>query len=63
VALDYPTIDFLVRHLLSDVLKLDGQEPLPASKGEPALAPDKDLDTLSDAELARLVAEDLAKDS
>ncbi|HYO56328.1 SDR family NAD(P)-dependent oxidoreductase, partial [Archangium sp.] len=59
VALDHPTIDFLVRYLLDGVLKLDVQDA-------PGAAPDtleKSLDTLSDAELARLVAEDLAADS
>ncbi|PTL78226.1 type I polyketide synthase [Vitiosangium sp. GDMCC 1.1324] len=66
VALDHPTIDFLVQHLLGEVLKLEaGEAPaapsVPERKPEEAL--EKDLDTLSDAELARLVAEDLAKDS
>ncbi|WNG38298.1 SDR family NAD(P)-dependent oxidoreductase [Archangium violaceum] len=69
VALDYPTIDFLVQHLLSEVLKLDVEEaprspvalsvPVPAPRDEREM----ELDALSDAELARLVAEDLARDS
>ena len=48
VALDHPTIGFLVQHLL------------PAA---PPALPTENLDVLSDAELARLVAEDLARDS
>ena len=68
VALDHPTIDFLVRHLLDEVLKLDTQETRgKAPEAKPAPEPEgplaESLDTLSDAELARLVAEDLAKDS
>ncbi|ATB41074.1 type I polyketide synthase [Cystobacter fuscus] len=70
VALDHPTVDFLGQHLLTDVLKLDVQaapaEPPPPApivvKASPVPAAE-DLDALSDAELARLVAEDLAKDS
>jgi acyl transferase domain-containing protein/acyl carrier protein len=68
VALDHPTIDFLVKHLLGEVLKLEQPEvvapkpvPIPAREPEDVLV--KDLDALSDADLARLVAEDLAKDS
>jgi acyl carrier protein len=70
VALDHPTIDFLVRHLLENVLKLEVQEPRPkAPETKPVPPPrpegqlEESLDALSDAELARLVAEDLAKDS
>jgi acyl transferase domain-containing protein/acyl carrier protein len=70
VALDHPTIDFLVRHLLDEVLKFDVQEapgkapePEPVPEREPEDTLEKSLDTLSDAELARLVAEDLARDS
>ncbi|QRN93952.1 SDR family NAD(P)-dependent oxidoreductase [Archangium violaceum] len=66
VALDHPTIDFLVKHLLGEVLKLDMGEapkPIPVPVREPEDALVKDLDALSDADLARLVAEDLAKDS
>jgi len=70
VALDHPTIDFLVQHLLENVLKLEVQEPrgkAPETKPVPVAEPEgplaESLDTLSDAELARLVAEDLAKDS
>ncbi|MFY0523910.1 type I polyketide synthase [Archangium gephyra] len=70
VALDHPTIDFLVQHLLENVLKLEVQEPrakAPETKPVPAAEPEgplaESLDALSDAELARLVAEDLAKDS
>ncbi|MFY0568811.1 SDR family NAD(P)-dependent oxidoreductase [Archangium lansingense] len=70
VALDHPTIDFLVRHLLDEVLKLDTQEtrgnapePKPAPERQPEGGLEQSLDALSDAELARLVAEDLAKDS
>jgi NAD(P)-dependent dehydrogenase (short-subunit alcohol dehydrogenase family)/acyl carrier protein len=63
VALDHPTVDFLVRHLLDEVLKLDAKEapPVPERKPEPMV--EQALDALSDAELARLVAEDLAKES
>ncbi|MGZ3459579.1 MAG: beta-ketoacyl reductase, partial [Archangium sp.] len=66
VALDHPTIDFLVQHLLGEVLKLDvGQAPPapPVLERKPEDTLEEALDTLSDAELARLVAEDLAKDS
>jgi hypothetical protein len=67
VALDHPTIDFLARHLLDSVLKLGTPEaPLPAApepRKQEALETETGLDALSDAELARLVAEDLAKDS
>jgi len=70
VALDHPTIDFLVQHLLENVLKLEVQEPRgkapetkPVSVAEPEGPLAESLDALSDAELARLVAEDLAKDS
>ncbi|QRK07699.1 SDR family NAD(P)-dependent oxidoreductase [Archangium violaceum] len=69
VALDYPTIDFLVQHLLGEVLKLDVEEAprSPVTPSVPVPGPEdarkKDLDALSDAELARLVAEDLARDS
>jgi len=69
VALDHPTIDFLVRHLLDEVLKSEAQQtpPAPERKPETAVragdAMEKELDALSDAELARMVAEDLAKDS
>ncbi|HYO72994.1 MAG TPA: SDR family NAD(P)-dependent oxidoreductase [Archangium sp.] len=72
VALDHPTIDFLVRHLLENVLKLEIQGPRPkAPETKPVLVPKPEpegqlaesLDALSDAELARLVAEDLARDS
>ncbi len=70
VALDHPTIDFLVRHLLENVLRLEVQEPrgkAPETKPVPVSQPEgkleESLDALSDAELARLVAEDLAKDS
>jgi acyl carrier protein len=74
VALDHPTIDFLVKHLLDEVLKLDvpGTPPPKASKPPPPAPPrpptpapvnEVALDALSDDELARLVAEDLAKDS
>jgi acyl carrier protein len=68
VALDHPTVDFLGQHLLTDVLKLDVQAapaaspPPPVVKASPVPAVEE-LDALSDAELARLVAEDLAKDS
>jgi len=71
VALDHPTLDFLVKHLLEGVLKLDGEEAAPKSEA-PARAAvpepvsgeslEKELDALSDEELARLVAEDLAKE-
>jgi acyl transferase domain-containing protein/acyl carrier protein len=63
VALDHPTIDFLVRHLLDEVLKLEGQEAPPIPERKPQEAVEPELDALSDAELARLVAEDLARDS
>jgi NAD(P)-dependent dehydrogenase (short-subunit alcohol dehydrogenase family)/acyl carrier protein len=67
VALDHPTIDFLARHLLDSVLKLGTPEAPPPAAPEPrkqeALETETGLDALSDAELARLVAEDLAKDS
>ncbi|MFL5358353.1 SDR family NAD(P)-dependent oxidoreductase [Archangium sp.] len=66
VALDHPTVDFLVRHLLGEVLKLDtGETPKapPVSAKPEDTTLEKDLEGLSDAELARLVAEDLAKDS
>jgi acyl transferase domain-containing protein/acyl carrier protein len=65
VALDHPTIDFLVKHLLDEVLKLEGTQapPPPERKPEAEAAVEPELDALSDAELARLVAEDLAKDS
>ncbi len=75
VALDHPTIDFLVRHLLDEVLEPETREaqPVPERKPEVTLKPEtaaragdameKELDALSDAELARMVAEDLAKDS
>ena len=59
VALDHPTIDFLARHLLADVLKLEAPSAA-AEAREPMM---EELDALSDAELARQVAEDLAKDS
>ncbi|HSP81968.1 MAG TPA: acyl carrier protein, partial [Myxococcaceae bacterium] len=71
VALDHPTLDFLVKHLLEGVLKLDGEEAAPkstapASAAAPAPAAgealEQELDALSDEELARLVAEDLAKE-
>ncbi|WP_434380751.1 SDR family NAD(P)-dependent oxidoreductase [Melittangium boletus] len=69
VALDHPTIDFLARHLLAEVLKLDAGE-VPAVAPVPTVAPvvappgaGDNLDGLSDEELARLVAEDLARDS
>jgi acyl transferase domain-containing protein len=65
VALDHPTIDFLVKHLLSDVLKLEAQEAPPAPErkpGKPKEVSEQELDALSDAELARLVAEDLSKE-
>jgi len=63
VALDHPTIDFLGQHLLTEVLKLDtvAAPVVPVTPREEP--PTDDLDVLSDAELARLVAEDLAKDS
>jgi acyl transferase domain-containing protein len=63
VALDHPTIDFLVKHLLEEVLKLEGKETPPPPERKPEAAVEPELDALSDAELARLVAEDLAKDS
>jgi acyl carrier protein len=63
VALDHPTIDFLVKHLLDEVLKLEGNEAPPPPEPKPEAAVEPELDALSDAELARLVAEDLAKDS
>jgi hypothetical protein len=68
VALDHPTIDFLTRHLLDNVLKLEAKEAPPPPEPKPPEprsegAVEPELDTLSDAELARLVAEDLAKDS
>jgi acyl carrier protein len=59
VALDHPTVDFLAKHLLENVLKLESASPSKA--GEPPA--EEALDALSDAELARLVAEDLAKES
>jgi NAD(P)-dependent dehydrogenase (short-subunit alcohol dehydrogenase family)/acyl carrier protein len=74
VALDHPTIDFLVRHLLDEVLKPEAREapPAPERKPEATIKPEtagagaameKELDALSDAELARMVAEDLARES
>jgi acyl carrier protein len=65
VALDHPTIDFLSKHLLNEVLKLEAKEapPPPEPKPKPEVVVEPELDALSDAELARLVAEDLAKDS
>ncbi len=69
VALDHPTVDFLAKHLLDNVLKLESAEAPPApppkaSASKAAPPPDEEaLDALSDAELARLVAEDLAKES
>ena len=69
VALDHPTVDFLAKHLLENVLKLESAEapPAPPPKASPSAVGqppgEEALDALSDEELARLVAEDLAKES
>jgi NAD(P)-dependent dehydrogenase (short-subunit alcohol dehydrogenase family)/acyl carrier protein len=63
-ALEHRTVEALARYLLEEVVKDTPPEaPRAAPRLEPEAALEEELSMLSDAELARLVAEDLAKES